>query len=186
MAAPAELPRCGPPHGLKPTPWREAHLCHPPRLPSSCRPPPALGSVPGLYLRHCHTPNCFPSGNMSGSINFTRAFLCNAPGLNIYVGKKHVIGSSRSEIMKLRCVEQGEGEAGGLQEQKGEGPKRVAVCGHGRLVLVLLIPHLSAGGAQPHRWELCSAGGGAELSHRRSLRAHQHRAGVIVTRATLA
>lgn len=43
------------------------------------------------------------------------------------------------------CGERGE-EAGGLQEQKGEGPKWVVVCVHGRLLLVLLISHLFAGG----------------------------------------
>lgn len=41
-------------------------------------------------------------------------------GLNIYVGKKHIIGSSRSEIMKLRCVErQGDMEAEGRGTQVG-------------------------------------------------------------------
>lgn len=41
------------------------------------------------------------------------------------------------------------GEAGGLQEQKGEGPKWVVVCAHGPLLLVLLIPTCLGGGPAP-------------------------------------
>lgn len=78
------------------------------------------------------------------------------------------------------CGERGEA-AGVLQEQEGEGLKWVVVCVHGRLLLVLLMPHLFAGGPQPHRCELCNTCGNAEIIHRHSLRAQQRQAGVTVT-----
>lgn len=77
---------------------------------------------PGLCLLQCHQMRRFPSGNASWRVNSTRAFLCDAPGLNIYVGKKHAIDSSRSEIMKLRCV-RGRAGQGGVCGTSGEGER---------------------------------------------------------------
>lgn len=65
IAVAAGLPWCSPPCGVTPTLWCKAHLRQPTWLLGSWRPPPALISVPGLYLPHCHTLNCFPSGNTS-------------------------------------------------------------------------------------------------------------------------